>query len=158
MKKILKELVPYIVILVVVVLIRTFIVTPIIVDGDSMSPTLTDGEMMLLNKLGSIERNDIVVINNEEGYIIKRVIALPGESIECRDGVIYINDEKYDDNFASKTDDFVKQFLNDDEYFVMGDNRLVSMDSRIFGAVTKEEILGTTHFIIYPFNKFGKIK
>lgn len=158
MKKILKELVPYIVILVVVVLIRTFIVTPIIVDGDSMSPTLTDGEMMLLNKLGSIERNDIVVINNEEGYIIKRVIALPGESIECRDGVIYINDEKYDDNFASKTDDFVKQFLNDDEYFVMGDNRLVSMDSRIFGAVTKEEILGTTNFVIYPFNKFGKIK
>lgn len=158
MKKILKELVPYIVILVVVVLIRTFIVTPIIVDGDSMSPTLTDGEMMLLNKLGSIEKNDIVVINNEEGYIIKRVIALPGESIECRDGVIYINDEKYDDNFASKTDDFVKQFLNDDEYFVMGDNRLVSMDSRIFGAVTKEEILGTTNFVIYPFNKFGKIK
>lgn len=158
MKKILKELVPYIVILVVVVLIRTFIVTPIIVDGDSMSPTLTDGEMMLLNKLGSIERNDIVVINNEEGYIIKRVIALPGESIECRDGVIYINDEKYDDNFASKTDDFVKQFLNDDEYFVMGDNRLVSMDSRVFGAVTKEEILGTTNFVIYPFNKFGKIK
>lgn len=158
MKKILKDLIPYIVILVVVVLIRTFIVTPIIVDGDSMSPTLTDGEMMLLNKLGSIERNDIVVINNEEGYIIKRVIALPGESIECRDGVIYINDEKYDDNFASKTDDFVKQFLNDDEYFVMGDNRLVSMDSRIFGAVTKEEILGTTNFVIYPFNKFGKIK
>lgn len=158
MKKILKELVPYIVILVVVVLIRIFIVTPIIVDGDSMSPTLTDDEMMLLNKLGSIERNDIVVINNEEGYIIKRVIALPGESIECRDGVIYINDEKYDDNFASKTDDFVKQFLNDDEYFVMGDNRLVSMDSRIFGAVTKEEILGTTNFVIYPFNKFGKIK
>ncbi len=158
MKKILKELVPYIVILVVVVLIRIFIVTPIIVDGDSMSPTLTDGEMMLLNKLGSIERNDIVVINNEEGYIIKRVIALPGESIECRDGVIYINDEKYDDNFASKTDDFVKQFLNDDEYFVMGDNRLVSMDSRVFGAVTKEEILGTTNFVIYPFNKFGKIK
>lgn len=158
MKKILKDLVPYIVILVVVVLIRTFIVTPIIVDGDSMSPTLTDDEMMLLNKLGSIERNDIVVINNEEGYIIKRVIALPGESIECRDGVIYINDEKYDDNFASKTDDFVKQFLNDDEYFVMGDNRLVSMDSRIFGAVTKEEILGTTNFVIYPFNKFGKIK
>lgn len=158
MKKILKELVPYIVILVVVVLIRTFIVTPIIVDGDSMSPTLTDGEMMLLNKLGSIERNDIVVINNEEGYIIKRVIALPGESIECRDGVIYINDEKYDDNFASKTDDFVKQFLNDDEYFVMGDNRLVSMDSRVFGAVPKEEILGTTNFVIYPFNKFGKIK
>ena len=158
MKKILKDLVPYIVILVVVVLIRTFIVTPIIVDGDSMSPTLTDDEMMLLNKLGSIERNDIVVINNEEGYIIKRVIALPGESIECRDGVIYINDEKYNDNFASKTDDFVKQFLNDDEYFVMGDNRLVSMDSRVFGAVTKEEILGTTNFVIYPFNKFGKIK
>lgn len=158
MKKILKDLVPYIVILIVVVLIRTFIVTPIIVDGDSMSPTLTDGEMMLLNKLGSIERNDIVVINNEEGYIIKRVIALPGESIECRDGVIYINDEKYNDNFASKTDDFVKQFLNDDEYFVMGDNRFVSMDSRIFGAVTKEEILGTTNFVIYPFNKFGKIK
>ena len=158
MKKILKDLIPYIVILVVVVLIRTFIVTPIIVYGDSMSPTLTDGEMMLLNKLGSIERNDIVVINNEEGYIIKRVIALPGESIECRDGVIYINDEKYDDNFASKTDDFVKQFLNDDEYFVMGDNRLVSMDSRVFGAVTKEEILGTTNFVIYPFNKFGKIK
>ena len=95
MKKFIKELIPYIVIIIVVVLIRTYIVTPVIVVGDSMVPTLKDGQILLLNKfdykINDIERYDIVVIKVGNGEIIKRVIGLPGENIEYRDNTLYIN-------------------------------------------------------------------
>ena len=158
MKKVLKDLLPYAVILLVVILFRTFIATPIIVDGDSMVPTLNDGEMMILNKLGKIDYQDIVVINNKEGYIIKRVVAMPGDVISCEKNVIYLNGEKVDDQFAQVTDDFEEIKLNDGEYFVMGDNRAISLDSRIFGVVHEDEILGTTNFVLFPFKNFGRVE
>lgn len=158
MKKVLKDLLPYAVILLVVILFRTFIATPIIVDGDSMVPTLNDGEMMILNKLGRIDYQDIVVINNKEGYIIKRVVAMPGDVISCEKNVIYLNGEQVDDEFAQVTDDFEEIKLNDGEYFVMGDNRAISLDSRIFGVVHEDEILGTTNFVLFPFKNFGRVE
>ena len=85
MKKFIKELIPYIVIIIVVVLIRTYIITPVIVVGDSMVPTLKDNQILLLNKIdyrfNEIERYDIVVIKVGKSEIIKRVIGLPGENI-----------------------------------------------------------------------------
>ena len=85
MKKFIKELIPYIVIILVVVLIRSYIITPVIVVGDSMVPTLKDNQILLLNKIdyrfNKIERYDIVVIKVGKSEIIKRVIGLPGENI-----------------------------------------------------------------------------
>ncbi len=161
LKKIIKESIPYVIIIIVVALIRTFIVTPVRVSGASMDPTLTDGEIMLLYKLSKINRNDIVVIDTdtEDGYIIKRVIALPGETIEYEKGSLFINGKKHSDNFADgETEDFDRVKLKGDEYFVMGDNREWSKDSRIIGPINEKDILGTTSITIFPFNKIGKAK
>ena len=160
--KYLKELYPYIIIIVVVVLIRTFIVTPIRVNGDSMVPTLESKEIMILKKYDkSFERFDIVVVDKsvEGSNLIKRVIGLPNEKIKCKDGKIYINGKKIDDVYGfGETEDFLEITLKDNEYFVMGDNREVSLDSRSFGAVFESELKGTTNLVIFPFSKVGKTK
>lgn len=159
--KIIKSLIPYIIIIIVVVFIRSFIVTPVKVNGTSMYPTLKGNEIMLLNKLGSIERFDIVVlkIDEENDNLIKRVIGLPGETVEIRDNHIYINDELLEDSYGyGVTYNIDKVTLKDGEYFILGDNRQVSLDSRVFGTIKKEEIKGTTNFIIYPFKSFGKVE
>ena len=86
MKKIIKELYPYVIIVIVVVLFRTFIATPVRVDGDSMNTTLKNKDIVILNKLDkSIERFDIVIIDFDGYKLVKRVIALPGESIKYED-------------------------------------------------------------------------
>ena len=94
--KVIKEVIPYIVIVVVVVLIRTFIITPVRVDGDSMKNTLKNGDILLLYKLSSINRFDIIVLDEEKDNekIIKRVIGLPGETVAIKKGKIYINDKE----------------------------------------------------------------
>ena len=160
MKKILKEIYPYIIIVICVVLFRSFIATPILVKGRSMYDTLKGNEMMILNKLAKIDRYDIVVVDEvNDDYIIKRVIALPYETIYCKDNIIYVNGKKINDKYAyGETADFEEITLTSNEYFVMGDNREVSKDSRIIGPVTKKEIKGTTRFILYPFNKIGFVK
>lgn len=162
MNKYIKETIPYLIIIFVVVIIRIFIVTPIRVNGDSMDPTLKDKELMILKKYDtSYERFDIVVVDDsvEGSNLIKRIIGLPGEKIKCKDGKIYINGKKIDDVYGyGKTSDFLEVQLKDDEYFVMGDNRSVSKDSRMFGAVYYDELKGTTNLIIYPFSKIGKVK
>lgn len=159
--KIIKSLIPYVIVIIVVVLIRSFIVTPVKVHGDSMYPTLNGNEIMLLNKLGHIDRFDIVVVKLEDrdDNLIKRVIGMPGETIEIRNSVIYINNEAIEDVYAfGDTSTVDKITLGSDEYFVLGDNREVSLDSRIFGAVKKSDIKGTTNFIMYPFKKIGKVQ
>ena len=160
MKKVFKDIYPYVIIVLIVVLFRSFIATPILVKGRSMYDTLKGNEMMILNKLAKIDRYDIVVVDEEEDdYIIKRVIALPGESIYCIDNEIFVNDKKIKDTFAyGETADFDKIVLKKNEYFVMGDNRAISKDSRIIGPVKKKDIKGTTRFILYPFNKIGFVK
>ena len=162
-KTIIKEVIPYVVIIITVVLIRTYLITPIIVSGESMKPTLNGGELMILNKLGKIERFDIVVVkfekNNKKDEIIKRVIAMPGETISCEDGVVYVNGKKQEEPYSKGlTEDFDKIELADDEYFVMGDNRANSADSRIFGPFKAKELKGTTGLVLFPFNKIGKVK
>lgn len=159
--KVIKELIPYIVIIIVVVLIRTFIITPVKVDGDSMKETLNDNDILLLYKLGSIKRFDIVVL--DEAYdnekIIKRVIGMPGETVSIKNDKIYINGKIIDNSFAyGTTSDVDKIELGEDEYFILGDNRLISKDSRYFGPVTKGEIIGKVVFRLFPFNKIGTVK
>lgn len=158
--KIIKELIPYLVIILVVMVIRTFIVTPIMVRGDSMYPTLEGNEIMLLKKYDTdYKRFDVVVIDkNVEGdNLIKRVIGLPGETIRCRNNVVYIDGKPLDDSYAyGSTDNFQEIKLGDDEYFVMGDNREISLDSRVIGVIKKNEIDGTAGITIFPFSKIFK--
>lgn len=169
LSKFIKELIPYIVILVLVIFIRTYIVTPIKVNGASMQPTLYGDEVMLLTKYNKdkIEKFDIVVIHINLVYsghrydedIIKRVIGMPGDKVYCEDGKIYVNsqllDEEYSDGF---TNDFSEVELKDDEYFVLGDNRDDSFDSSEFGVVKKEQIKGKTSLVLFPFSKLGNIE
>ncbi len=161
MNKIIKNILPYVIIVLVVVIIRLFIITPVSVDGPSMNNTLYDKDVMLLAKFDkNYERDDIVVFTKDNDRLIKRVIALPGEKVKCVSGVIYINNEEYDDKYAAgKTSDFHEYVLGNDEYFVMGDNRNNSLDSRKFGPIKESKILGKTSIVIFPFNHFkmGKI-
>lgn len=159
--KIIKEIIPYIVIVLVVVLIRTFIITPVRVDGDSMKNTLKNGDILLLYKLSSIDRFDIIVLDEEKDNekIIKRVIGLPGETVAIKKGKIYINDKVIDDEYAyGETSDYDKVTLEDDEYFILGDNRLISKDSRYFGPIKKSEIKGKIVFRLFPFTKIGTVQ
>lgn len=163
MKKIIKQLIPYIVIIIVVVLIRSFVVTPVIVVGDSMKPTLNEGQILILNKLdyhfNEIERYDIVVIKVGKSEIIKRVIGLPGETIEYRNNILYIDGHEETSDYNFDTEDFtLKSICNcdkipEDKYLVLGDNRQVSSDSRIIGLIDKKDIQGTTQISIWPIKK-----
>lgn len=151
---------PYIIIIVVVVLIRSFIATPVRVDGDSMNKTFKNGDILILYKLSKIKRFDVIVLHEEKDNekIIKRVIGMPGDTVAIKDGEIYINDEKIDDEYAyGMTSDYDRITLKSDEYFILGDNRLISKDSRYFGPVKEKEIKGKVIFRIFPFTKFGKI-
>ena len=164
MKKIIKELIPYILIIVVVFLIRTYIATTIKVNGTSMNDTLNHKDTMILNKLdvrlNELERFDIVVIETGDTYLIKRIIGLPGESIQYKDGNLYINGKKMKDPYFKNenTNDFDVVRIPENHYFVMGDNRSDSIDSRIIGVINKKNITGTTKFVIFPFKNFGIVK
>ena len=169
-KEILKNVATYIIIILVVILIRIFFIDPVRVDGGSMNTTLADGEIMILNKIiykkQDIKRFDIVVIDEEDKYIIKRVIGLPGETIEYKDNVLYINGKVLNDPYPStKTDDFSitdvgHTKIPGDTYFVMGDNRSDSLDSRYpsVGVIKKDQIVGRARLVIWPLNKFGNVK
>lgn len=115
----------------------------IIVNGNSMSPTLKDGDKVIYKKVDKLNRFDIIVINYQNDIIIKRIYGLPGETIEIKNGIIYVNDKKIDDQYAyGNTNYLTKITLEDDEYFVLGDNREISLDSRHIGPIKKVSIKG----------------
>ena len=165
---------------VIAVLIRYILFTPIVVDGDSMMPTLEDGDRMIVNKigykLGEPDRFDIVVFHAPEGKdYIKRVIGLPGDTIEYKDDQLYINgkayDEPYLDEYKSQitegtlTQDFTLQEIDptievipEGYVFVMGDNRRYSKDSRHIGIVSEDKIIGNTSVIFWPISEMKIVK
>ena len=161
----LHDFIIYALIIIFVILLRTYIVTPVQVSGSSMDTTLEDGQIMLLNKISyklkEIKRFDIVVIKEDDNYIIKRVIGLPKETLEYKDDKLYIDNKIVKEYFKNqKTKDFSIKDLGYDKipnncYFVLGDNRKVSLDSRIIGCIKKEDILGKANIVIFPFNKIG---
>ena len=160
MKKFIKELIPYLIIVIVVVLIRSFVVTPILVSGDSMDPTLKDRELLLLNKINyrfnDIERFDIVVIRSEGKEIIKRVIGLPGENVLYRNNSLYIDGHEIKNKYNFDTNDFSLKticncsYIPENKYLVLGDNRSVSKDSRILGFIDKKDIEGSVEVSLWP--------
>lgn len=154
-----KEYIPYIVIIIVVTLVRTFLFTPIRVNGDSMNPTLLNHEIMILNKISKIDRFDIVVIKEPNTHLIKRVIGLPNEKVSYVNNKLIIDGKEIKDPYLK--DHTIEDFsieLKSNQYFVMGDNRSNSFDSRYFGPVNEKEIIGTTKTVIFPFNKIGTVK
>ncbi len=158
--KIIKEILPYVLIIIAVILIRTFIITPVRVDGASMDQTLEDGQILLLYKLANVDYGDIVVLDEEkEGeIIIKRIIGMPGDTVSIRDNTVYVNGEEVEEDYAyGETSNYEEITLDDDEYFILGDNRPISKDSRYFGPVKEDEIIGKVIFRLWPFNKFGTI-
>ena len=176
MKDIVKEWLPYIIIVILVILIRSYIVTPVIVRGSSMDKTLKDGEVLFLSKISytisEIKRYDIVVVKDiDEDLIIKRVIGLPGDNIEYKDDVLYINGKKSKKRFTKdETEDFTLEEIckiNEiecngkipkDMYLLLGDNRDVSADSRVKGLIKREQILGKTVLRVWPLTRISITK
>lgn len=164
MKKVWLAIKDYVYIIIVVILIRTLFVTPAIVSGASMDNTLENGQLVIINKFiygfKDIERFDIVVVKNkvDKDKIIKRVIGLPNERIEYINNELYINGEKLETGYNfPETNDFSTE-TGENEYFVLGDNRTVSKDSRMLGNFTETEIVGKVDLRLYPFNKIGLVK
>ena len=157
-----KELVPYIVITMIVILIRMFIISPVRVDGTSMYPTLSNNEFLLLSKYDqSYDRFDIVVLKYRNERLVKRIIGLPGETVEYKNNTLYINGKEMEEPFINtNTDDFNLNELGYDKipenyYFVVGDNRGSSWDSRMIGLINNKDLQGTIKLSITGF-KFVK--
>lgn len=188
-------------VLIIMIVARIFIFTPIIVDGHSMDPTLEDGERMIIIKTTKISRFDMVVSDeiteNADGQksnkkIIKRVIGMPGDTIEYQNDVLYVNGEKTDEPYLKeyqalfkkdrlqKTYSYNEYFqklaenssafttdstgsanfkveVPENQYYLMGDDRIVSKDSRIIGTVSKSSISGEPKIAIWPLNKIRVI-
>lgn len=161
--------------LIIAFLIRGFVVSPIIVDGPSMQPTLYDRDQMIVNKFtyhfNEPERFDIVVFHaTEEKDYIKRVIGLPGEHVEVKNNQLYINDIKTNEYFLNnnediETIDFTLESLPgnydvipDNKVLVLGDNRGNSTDSRMIGLVDIDEIVGKTSLVYWPFQRIQFVK
>ena len=159
-----KDIIIYALIIIGVILFRIYIATPVVVSGLSMDSTLKDGDVLILNKRDTnYAYGDIVVAQYKNEEIIKRVIGVPGDSIEYKDGLLYVNGSQKEDKFSSITKDFSLSTLGyetipDGYYLLLGDNRTVSLDSRLIGLVKKEDIKGTIAFRIYPFDKIGNVK
>ena len=149
-----------------------FLGRPFTVSGASMYPTLHNGDRMVLSKVGDIHRFDVVILKapDENVEYIKRVIGMPGDTVEMKSGVLYINGKKVDQPFintealAKQTvfiDDFTLESLTGEskvpegKYFVLGDNRGVSKDSRMIGFIDRSAIEGKADFTIWPFGRIG---
>ncbi|AUJ29835.1 MAG: signal peptidase I [Liquorilactobacillus hordei] len=149
--------------------IRSFLITPLQIDGNSMEPTIKSKEEALVMNFGKIRRFDVVIIKmpNGETYI-KRVIGMPGDHLSYKNDILRINGKQVKENFLKKilatrhqpyTSDFTleeltgKSKIPQNEYFVLGDNRRISKDSRTFGSVKDSWIKGRAIIVYWPLNK-----
>ena len=166
--KTVRNVLSYALIIVIAILIKLYVFSPIRVNGTSMVPTLDNGYIMFLNEIGyhlnGVERFDIIVANIDNEKLIKRVIGLPGDTVEYKYNKLYINGKEVEEKFEHKeTKDFKLSDINvevipEGYYFVVGDNRENSKDSRIIGLIPKDKIMGKSNFILFPFNRFGKVE
>lgn len=160
--------------LVLAFVIRYFLFAPILVDGDSMMPTLHNKDRLIVNKIGYTigepERSDIIVFHatSDKDYI-KRVIGLPGDSISYVDDVLYINGEAVEEPYLDEykksatrlpfTQDFTLKDVTgydvvpENHVFVLGDNRQHSRDSRHIGVIPYEEVVGNAKFVFWPLSE-----
>jgi len=172
MKKIVISIMEMVTVVVITVFIFSYCVIPIRINGISMQNTLENNDIAIVNAISvneeNINRFDVVVLKSAElnEKIIKRVIGLPGDHIEFKDDILYVNGQRLEQDFldlqfvekskemynAEKfTDDFEVE-VNEGEYFVMGDNRLRSTDSRQLGCFKINDFIGVQGVVIYPFS------
>ena len=176
MKSILKELMGWLLYIIIIVgaayLIVTFVGQRTQVSGSSMETTLSDGDQLIVDKMSYRFRNpkryDIIVFPYQyepNTYYIKRIIGLPGETIQIIDGYIYIDGEQLDEHYGNElmNDPGIAAepvTLGEDEYFVLGDNRNNSQDSRAVnvGVIHRKDILGRAWIRIWPLDSMGVIR
>ncbi len=152
------------------VVIRTFLFSNYVVSGESMMPTLQDGNKLVVNKIGyemgSLDRFDVIVFhaNKKEDYV-KRVIGLPGDTVKYSNDVLYVNGKAQKEPYLKKykdqlpdgeklTGDFPATTVPKGKIFVLGDNRRVSMDSRYFGFVDEDTIVGNVDLRYWPLKEW----
>ncbi len=156
--------------LVISVILYLFVMTPHEVIGNSMHPTYQNGEYLMANKIqyklfGEPQRGDVIIFKYSETQdFIKRVIGLPGDSVMIKDGQIYINNELLDEtNYLASTiytngGDYLHEgetiTVGENQYFVCGDNRPHSSDSRSFGPINENQIKGKAWIVYFPFSQF----
>jgi signal peptidase I len=148
--------------------IIVFLYQPVKVEGTSMAPLLTDQERIFINKFvyrfEAIQRGDVVVfwypLDRSKSFI-KRVVALPGETIEIRRGVVYVNGQVVAEPYVpprfADVSDYGPSKVPGGMYFVMGDHRISSNDSRVFGPVASQYIYGRAVFAYWPVDHFGSL-
>jgi signal peptidase I len=158
----------------IALLVRTFLFEPIRVDGESMTDTLQNGELMFVTKpeyiLGSPSRQDVIICRypKRKEYFVKRLVALPGDTVEIKYdketsvNTVYVNGQAVDEPYLTpsrndKDNSMAQITLKDDEYFVLGDNRDNSNDSRYVGALHRSQIVGHVRFVFFPFSEVHSI-
>ena len=152
--------------LVIAFLVTHFLGERTVVFGQSMEPNLYQNQQLIIDKLSyrfhEPKRGDIVVIevNNSDIPYIKRVVGLPGESLEVRNNRVYINGEVFSESYILEVNqgDFGPVTIQDDHIFVMGDNRRYSRDSRSVGTTPLEDVIAKAWFRIWPLDDFGLLK
>jgi len=164
------ELVKFIIIaLIIVIPIRMFIAQPFLVSGESMDPTFANKQYLMVDelsyKLGNINRGDVVIFRypkDPKRFFIKRIIGLPNEEIDINNGIIKIKNAENPDGFNLEEPYINEEFnttgtykTNDKEYFVMGDNRNRSSDSRFWGIVPKKNLVGRAYLRLLPLSKMS---
>lgn len=150
-----------------------FLFVPTKVLGVSMLPTFEDEDRIIISKISSIDRFDMIVFNapDVKDKYVKRVIGIPGDRVEMKEDVLYVNGEVYDEPYVTyiegdpitvrMTENFTLKEITGHEqvpegaYFVLGDHRLKSNDSRSFGFIDKRDVIGEVQFRIYPFKGIG---
>lgn len=150
--------------LAVALVVKTFLIQAFFIPSLSMYPTLDEGDRVLVNKISyklhDVNRGDLVVFERPEGQpesdikdLIKRVIGLPGETIEAREGVVYVNDRALTEDYLVEgvtTDNLPRQEIPAGHVWVMGDNRGDSADSRVFGPIDEDTIVGRAFILVWP--------
>jgi len=158
----------------VALVIKTFVVQAFKIPSESMSPTLLNGDRVVVNKLSydahDLNRGDVVVFSRPPGLpagpddpkdLIKRVIGLPGDTLYTRDGAIYVNDRRLEEPYlpeGTMTYDIDRpEVVPEGHVFLMGDNREHSSDSRVFGPVDVDTVIGRAFMIMWPFSRIGAL-
>lgn len=150
--------------IVLLIFIRAFFITSYVVEGGSMFPTLEDGNKLIVNKfiyrISDLERFDVIVFHaNKHADYVKRVIGLPGDTVEYKNEQLYINGELYKEPYLgtygldeNATGDF-KVYVPEGKLFVLGDNRKNSLDSRDFGFIDIDSVVGKVNLRYWPLNE-----